>query len=779
MGFTLGDHGQGYEISSVSIDLAAAPSSLTVSLWVGVPPDNTWEGAAAYKLFDFTNPASFQAGLNTFTAPAGAFAYQNVQYFIVLSGFGASLSINETTSDAEDAGGETGAVLFDDAQVRASTSTGPWREQTAPDDLTVVVVAAPTTRTTGVDPNTETPVLRLAVEGSKRASGVLASNYAQPGGTQEIISLGDEGGMPITLGAADRYLIRGFSWISDNTTLRSGGIHNPFDLRSGWTTHSDGTINSAGTKWFGLAPTRYETAGITVWTAPQGATVPGSESYIAYEKYEARPVGIVLSRFHGTASDNDDRPTAPGATLSDAVGDLDGRPLMAFLGDPLHAMVSNLGQADSGFRSVGGATNKVLSQGFTAGPDAGRYELRGIGVDIEGSGGNFPDGPTSVSVAVHADAAGEPGVKLFDLVSPTDYGAGHSFFEAPAGTTLEAGTSYVMVWKHLGGTVHRIQKTSTDSEDSGAASGFSIANVFYQGADVDNLSVDGDVLMIAVYTDRDFTPPERVTGFDLHSSNSNPRGVWGDDDKFWVANDGAADANKLYAYNRSDGARDTTADFDTLRNAMNGDPRGICSDGTTMFVADHNDNKVYAYKMSDTTRDSAKDVSLASANGNPQGLSCDRSHLWVTEDNDDLTSKIFVYQRSDGTHASTLDIGASILSPSTTVGPINNNDQRGMWSNGTTLFVVDHGDTKVYGYQLSDRTRDDDKNLDLDSDNTNPWGLHRIRTGPVGATASRYHRRRGQLPGQGVRESLDGVGGGNDHLALGAARSAEPAVEGQ
>ena len=724
MGFTLGDHGQGYEISSVSIDLTAAPSSLTVSLWVGVPPDNTWDGAAAYRLFDFTSPASFQAGLNTFTAPAGAFAYQNVQYFIVLSGFGASLSINETTSDAEDAGGETGAILFDDAQVRASTSTGPWREQTQPDDLTVVVVPAPTTRTTGVDPNTQTPVLRLAVEGSRRASGVLASNYAQPGGAQEIVSLSDEGGLPITLGAADRYLIRGFSWISDNTTPRSGGLHTPFDLRSGWTLTGLQKIDDAGTKWFGLAPTRYETAGINVWTAPQGATVPGSESYMAYEKYEERPVGIVLSRFHGTASDNDDRPTAPGATLSDAVGDLNGRPLMAFLGDPLYAMVQNLGQTDTGYRSVGGGTRKVLSQGFTTGPDAGRYALRGIGVDIEGSGGNVPDSALSVSVAVYsADPVGKPGAKLFDLVSPTDYAPGHSFFEAPAGTTLEADTSYVMVWEHLGGTVHRIQKATTDNEDSGAASGFSIANVLYQGADVDNLAVDGDVLMIAVYTDQDFTPPGRVTGFDLHSSNSGPRGVWGDDDTFWVANDGSADANKLYAYNRSDGSRDTSADFDTLRNAMNGDPRGICSDGTTMFVADHNDNKVYAYKMSDTTRDSAKDVSLVTANGNPQGLSCDGSHLWVAEDNDDLTSKIFVYQRSDGNHASTLDIGASILSPSSTVGAINNNDQRGMWSNGTTLFVVDGGDAQVYGYQLSDRTRDDDKNLSLDAANTNPWGL--------------------------------------------------------
>ena len=107
MGFRLGVHGQGYEISSVSIELDAAPSSLTVSLWIGVPTANTHNGVAAYKLFDFSTPPSFQVGLNKFTAPAGAFAYQNVEHFIVLSGFGASLSIKETTSDAEDTGGLT------------------------------------------------------------------------------------------------------------------------------------------------------------------------------------------------------------------------------------------------------------------------------------------------------------------------------------------------------------------------------------------------------------------------------------------------------------------------------------------------------------------------------------------------------------------------------------------------------------------------------------------------------------------------------------------------
>ena len=52
---------------------------------------------------------------------------------------------------------------------------------------------------------------------------------------------------------------------------------------------------------------------------------------------------------------------------------------MAVLGVPLHAMVQNLGQANDGYRTVGG-TNKVLSQGFTTGigrvPAAGHRRQR-------------------------------------------------------------------------------------------------------------------------------------------------------------------------------------------------------------------------------------------------------------------------------------------------------------------------------------------------------------------------------------------------------------------
>ena len=502
LGFRLGDHGQGYDISSVSIDLAAAPSRLTVSLWSG-GVEGGFQPNSAYKLFDFENPRSFTAGLNKFTAPAGAFAYPNVNYFVVLSGFGSTLSIKQTTSNNEDAGGETGAVIYDDAAVRALSDTGYWAYS---DD--------------------RTSVLRMAVEGSKRVRGILASNYTQspindkgtedtsdddPGPEQEIISVGDEIGFGIELGAADRYLIRGVSFNMDDTNPSGSGFTNPFDLRSG---------SRTGTKQFSLTNTR-KAPGLPVWTAPQGATVTGASG--GQEYVFDHPVGedtgpertrrreATLQRVAGAFVDGVDDPAAAGVSFTGAKGDvaLD-YPYMAVLGEPLNAMVQNLGQTDNGFVEVGGASAKVVSQGFTTGSNEFGYRVKGIGVEIEGSSNRVPDGPTSVSVSVHAgDRDGKPGRKLFDLVSPGEYAAGHVFFEAPQGTHLAPDTHVVLVWRYNRGALHRLHRTTDDGEDSGKATGSSVSNSYYLGADVNNLTEDsnGNALQIAVYAEANTEAP--------------------------------------------------------------------------------------------------------------------------------------------------------------------------------------------------------------------------------------------------------------------------------
>ena len=212
--------------------------------------------------------------------------------------------------------------------------------------------------------------------------------------------------------------------------------------------------------------------------------------------------GLGLARFPGTFSDADDTPTASGVRLAPGAGDFSGRPLMALHGEALHAMVSNLGQTDASYLTVDSTSSNVASQGFTTGSVLEGYRLQGIGVNIEGSNSEFPDSAESVTVSLYrADASGKPGDRLFDLVSPAGYKAGHHFFEAPPDTWLAAKTTYVMAWTHNSGTKHRLRRTLSDNEDSGKLTGFGIANAFASGADIDNLAFTtaGHSLEIAVY----------------------------------------------------------------------------------------------------------------------------------------------------------------------------------------------------------------------------------------------------------------------------------------
>ena len=293
------------------------------------------------------------------------------------------------------------------------------------------------------------------------------------------------------------------------------------------------------------------------------------------------------------------------------------------------------------------------------------------------------------------------------------------------------------------------------------------------------------------------------------AGNDGPWGIWSDGTTMWVAD---TSDNKLYAYVLSDGARDSDRDFDTLDVAENEAPRGIWSDKTTMWVADSDDDKVYAYNMPsshDATLSalsvSPKDIigfdssrtdyevgvgptieqatvtaaasdsramvefSTTDADGATEGhqkdLSAGRNRVTITVTAlDGMTTQNYRVSVNrgvtdttgwqagadlDGLIAAENDIATGIWSDGTTmwvadigddklyanalsggardtgndiVLGANNGDPRGIWSDETTMWVADTGDNKLYAYVLSGGARDAGKDINLGANNDHPRG---------------------------------------------------------
>ena len=201
---------------------------------------------------------------------------------------------------------------------------------------------------------------------------------------------------------------------------------------------------------------------------------------------------------------------------------------------------------------------------------------------------------------------------------------------------------------------------------------------------------------------------------DLTFGGSNlPRGVWSDGTTMWVA-DGAD--GKVYAYDLASQARDHGKDFNTLRDALNHDPRGIWSDGTTMWVADQNGGKVYAYNLASNARDPGKDFDTLEAAGNssPVDIWSDGATMWVADQNG---GKVYAYNLASNAREPNKDFD--------TLEAAGNDAPQGLWSDGTTMWVADEADAKVYAYDLASKVQEPSRDFNtlLDAFNHEPRGV--------------------------------------------------------
>ncbi len=118
----------------------------------------------------------------------------------------------------------------------------------------------------------------------------------------------------------------------------------------------------------------------------------------------------------------------------------------------------------------------------------------------------------------------------------------------------------------------------------------------------------------------------------------------------------------------------------------------------------------FAYALADGTRQDGsdrKELDLHSDNSHPEGIWSNGSTIWVADTADD---KLYAYGLKGGHHRDGRDIALHR----------DNDNPRGIWSDGDTIWVADSGDDKLYAYDLYRGKRLADLDLDLDSENSFP-----------------------------------------------------------
>ena len=133
--------------------------------------------------------------------------------------------------------------------------------------------------------------------------------------------------------------------------------------------------------------------------------------------------------------------------------------------------------------------------------------------------------------------------------------------------------------------------------------------------------------------------------------------------------------------------------------------------------------KLFAYNMSTKQRDSTKDFNTLDAvgNDNPRGLWSDGSIMWVVDQSDE---KIYAYDMDTKARVPNEDFNS--------LARVNEDDEDpdaypvGIWSDGDIMWVADNDDEKIYAYDLNTkaRVRDEDFN-GLVANNSFPaalWG---------------------------------------------------------
>ena len=154
--------------------------------------------------------------------------------------------------------------------------------------------------------------------------------------------------------------------------------------------------------------------------------------------------------------------------------------------DTSPTLVSNAGQGDDH-----SSTNRIdRSQTFTTSVGATLSSVEIISEDLEGN-------DATVSLCT-VDGSNHPTSDCTVLTAPPSFAAGTLVFRAPANTTLAANTTYSLLIASPGGEWLLLDATTSDNEDAGGATGWSIANTFDTETSSDTWVVSDWALRITI-----------------------------------------------------------------------------------------------------------------------------------------------------------------------------------------------------------------------------------------------------------------------------------------
>ena len=198
----------------------------------------------------------------------------------------------------------------------------------------------------------------------------------------------------------------------------------------------------------------------------------------------------------------------------------------------------------------------------------------------------------------------------------------------------------------------------------------------------------------------------------LHSNNTTASGLWGNSTTLYVGQyDDRLDSG-FYTYNRSSHAFESTT---TLRDISGFEhvselPNGLWSDGTYLWMV-VDDGSVEALALADNSH-AAGQYFRTDYSSKTSGIWGNSSTIWVSRNAKD--GHLLPAHRKDTKVADT-DKNITLHA--------DNIDVRAIWSDGTTMWVVDEDDLKAYAYGMDDGMRDEDPEFDLDPENESPQGM--------------------------------------------------------